>query len=349
MKAVIVGGGVAGLGIGWRLLQQGASVTLLERAQPGHGASWAAAGMIAPVGEMAGAPPAEIELALASAGLWPGFAAELEQASGLSIGYRKDGALLVADDPRALELRAAADPRLTLLDPAQAAARVPLLTGRLAGALWAPEEARVDNRALVRALAVAFERAGGKLVTNEAVIAIAPGKAQTPFNIYQGDVVLIAAGAWSGQVTPLAPLAPVKGQMIALAPPGGAAVDGPVIWGDGVYAVPRAGVLLVGATVERAGFDTSLNAAAAARLQARAADLMPELDRWTVAAHWAGLRPRSLDGLPLLGPTETPGLFVAGGQYRNGILFAPVIARMMADMMLGKAEPIAAFDPRRFA
>lgn len=349
MKAIIIGAGVAGLSIGWRLLQRGAQVTILERGQPGHGASWAAAGMIAPVGEMAGAPPAEIEMALGSAALWPGFAAALEQASGLPIGYRAEGALLVADDPDALQARAAADPGLQLLTPAEAALRAPLLTGAMAGALWAPNEARVDNRALTRALAVAFERAGGKLVTNEAVVAIGPGRVQTPFDIYEGDAVLVAAGAWSGQVTPAAPLTPVKGQMIALASPDGAAVGGPVIWGHGVYAVPRGAVLLVGATVETIGFDTSLDPNAAKMLRARATRLMPGLQDWTLADHWAGLRPRSPDGLPLLGPATMPTLFVAGGQYRNGILFAPAIAELMADMMLGRADVIAAFDPRRFA
>lgn len=347
MKVVIVGAGVAGLGIGWRLLQQGASVTVLDRGQPGHGASWAAAGMIAPVGEMAGAPQAEIDLALDAAALWPAFAAELEQASGMDLGYRAEGALLVADDVDALQARAAADPALQLLTPTEAALRAPLLTGRFTGALWASNEARVDNRALGRALAIAFERAGGQLVTNEAVIAIEPGRVRTPFKSHDGDAVLVAAGAWSGQVMPQIPMTPVKGQMIALS--NSAPVDGPVIWGDGVYAVPRGAALLVGATVERIGFDTSLDAKAAAQLRARATHLMPDLASWKLAGHWAGLRPRSPDGLPLLGPTQTPGVFVAGGQYRNGILFAPAIAALMADMLLGKAQPDPAFDPRRFA
>ena len=168
---------------------------------------------------------------------------------------------------------------------------------------------------------------------------------------------MIAAGAWSGLLD--IPITPVKGEMIALsppkeAPPHGAALPGPVIWGNGVYCVPRPhsgerGRLLVGATVQQAGFDTALTPAARDHLRGRAEALMPSLKDWTLADHWAGLRPASPDGLPLLGPTATGNLFVAGGQYRNGILFAPAIAQMMADLVRGQGRIIPAFDPQRFA
>jgi glycine oxidase len=144
------------------------------------------------------------------------------------------------------------------------------------------------------------------------------------------------------------PVTPVKGEMIALAPPTGAPLPGPVIWGNGIYMVPRGDRLLIGATVEDAGFDTSLTSDARQSLRARAEALMPSLRDWTLADQWAGLRPRSPDGLPLLGPTATPGVFIAGGQYRNGILFAPAIAKVMADLILGHGAVIPAFDPRRF-
>jgi glycine oxidase len=348
MKIVIVGAGVAGLAIGWRLRQQGAEVILLDRGLPGRGASWAAAGMIAPAGEMVGAPAAERDLAGRATELWPAFAAELEQACGLDIGYRREGALLVASDPKALEARAVADPALMPLTPEQVRARVPLLTGVIAGALWAPHEARVDNRALTRALAVAFERAGGRLVTQEAVVAIAGRAAVTPFARHAGDAVLVTAGAWSQALNPQLKLVPVKGQMIALQPPGDHGIDGPVVWGEDIYLVPRGGLVLAGATVEQAGFDTSLDPAAAQSLWARAARLMPALKQARLADHWAGLRPRTPDGLPLLGRVQ-PGVYVAGGQYRNGILFAPAIADMMAAAMRNDGPIPDAFDPLRFA
>lgn len=348
MKVVIVGAGVAGLSIGWRLLQKGASVTVLDRAQPGRGATWAAAGMLALLAELEDAAPAEVALAQEGAALWPAFAAELEAASGRSVGLSRSSTLILAADGSALE---AMRPRGQTLDRDQVMGLAPMLAP-VAGGLWAPDEAHVDNRALGEALTIAFLKAGGTLLPNEAVVAIdrKGGKATavlTPYGRYDGDVFLIAAGAWSGQLDDI-PMIPVKGEMIALAPPPGAALPGPMIWGNGVYLVPRGDRLLVGATMSEVGFDTALTIEARDRLRNRAEALVPSLKSWALDEHWAGLRPKSPDGLPLLGPTATPNLFVAGGQFRNGILFAPAIAQHMAAMLLGEAKPVPDFDPRRF-
>lgn len=359
MNIVIIGAGVAGLSIGWRLLQAGANVTILERAQPGGGATWASAGMIALAAELETSPPAEVSFAHQSNDLWPSFAAELEEVSGHPIGFTRSGALLLGNDGAMLASRATADPALTFLTAEDVCSRWPMLTGEYSGGLWAPNEAHVDNRALGRALTIAFLKAGGVLKPTEAVVNIFDYQGRivgvsTPFTRYPADAVLLAAGAWSGQVADV-PVTPVKGEMIALTPPPGEDFDfaGPVIWGPDVYLVPRpapdGGRLLVGATVEEAGFDTALTKGALATLRNRAVRVIPALARWKLDEHWAGLRPASPDGLPLLGPWgDKPGLFVASGQYRNGILFAPAIADLMAKMILGKAEPIAAFDPRRF-
>jgi glycine oxidase len=357
MKIIIIGAGVAGLSIGWRLLQAGAEVTILERGQAGGGATWAAAGMLAPEAEMGEAPAEEAEFLRQSSKLWPSFAAEIEDISGQSVGYARSGEVLLGDDVAVMTAKAAANPALSFLEPSAVRARWPMLTGEYAGALWAPSEAHVDNRALGQALTVAFLRAGGTLKPVEAAVKILEitggraGGVATPFTRYSADAVLLAAGAWSAQVVEGVPITPVKGEMIALTPPRDAAFDfsGPVIWGPGVYLVPRHDRLLAGATVEERGFDTSLSPETAWRLHKRAAAVIPALAGWRLDEHWAGLRPASPDRLPLLGPLEMPGLFIASGQYRNGILFAPAIARLMADMLLGKAEPIAAFDPRRFA
>lgn len=356
MKVVIIGAGVAGLSIGWRLSQAGVEVTVLERAQPGQGASWAAAGMLAVTAELEDAAEPERRLALDASSLWPAFAAELEQAAERPIGFRRDGALLLAGDGAALEVmraRAAADPKLALLDAGQARAKVPLLAQTALGGLWSGDEAHVDNRALSVALAVAFIKAGGALVANEAAVRIEKrgGRAAgvlTPYNQYDAGAVLVAAGAWSGLLDDI-PVAPVKGEVVALAPPPGARLPGAVVWGNHVYCVPRHGRLLVGATMQETGFDTSLTDTAKDDLQARAAGLMPALADWTVADHWAGLRPKAPDGLPLLGATATPNLFVAGGQFRNGILFTPAIAQKMADLLLGRGTVDPAFDPQRFS
>ncbi len=354
MKIVIIGAGVAGLGIGWRLLQAGVSVTILERARPGGGASWAAAGMLAVTAELEDAAEPERALALRANALWPGFATELEAASGRAVFLNQGGALLLAGDEAELAvMRARAEGgELRIVDAAEAKALVPLLGGALGG-LWSPHEAHVDNRALCEALTVAFLKAGGVLNPNEAAVRIEErgGRAsavQTSYGRYEADAVLVAAGAWSGLLEQL-PIVPVKGEVIALSPPSGTMLPGPVIWGEHVYCVPRHGRLLVGATVEEAGFDTSVTPAGRDHLRACAEKLMPSLKNWALSDHWAGLRPKSPDGLPLLGETATAGLFVAGGQYRNGILFAPAVAGEMADLIRGKAAVIPAFDPRRFA
>jgi glycine oxidase len=143
------------------------------------------------------------------------------------------------------------------------------------------------------------------------------------------------------------PVRPVKGEMIALQSPDGV-VPGPVVWGAGVYLVPRGDRLLVGATVQEIGFDTTLTAAARDHLRGHAERLMPALKDWRLVDHWAGLRPGSADGLPLLGPLGRPDVLVASGQFRNGILFAPAIARHVSAMAQGHEPPIPAFDPLRF-
>jgi glycine oxidase len=352
VNIVIIGAGVAGLGVGWRLLQAGCSVTILERSQPAMGASWAAAGMLAVTAELDDAPDAERALAQRAHALWPAFAAELEEASGRAIYFNQGGALLLAADAAELEaMRGRAQAHLRIVGPDEARRHVPLL-GPTVGGLWSPHEAHVDNRALGEALAVAFLKAGGTLYPNEAAVRfeVKDGRVsavQSPYRRYHADAVLIAAGAWTGLLDDI-PIKPVKGEMIALSPPDPALLHVPVVWGEDVYCVPRHGRLLVGATVQEDGFDTSPTPGARDELWSRAAKLMPQVAEWELADHWAGLRPKSPDGLPLLGPTRDAGLFMAGGQYRNGILFTPAIAQEMADIMLGKGNVVPDFDPRRF-
>ena len=337
MKALIVGAGVAGLGIGWRLAQAGVNTTILERGEPGMGASFAAAGMIAVAAETKGAPVAEIAFAERAQALWPAFAAGLEAASSIAISYRRNGALMLEQE-RPTHL----PPGGHWFDAEETRRRVSVGFGM--GAVWAPDEAQVDSRALTRALAEAFRRAGGQLLREE-VTAVEAGGVSTSSGHHEADAVIVAAGAWAAALG--LPVTPVKGQMIALAAPSGGEIPDPVIWGNGVYLVPRGDRLLVGATVEEAGFDLSLTDTARDDLRARAETVLPRLKDWTLVEHWAGLRPRSPDGLPLLGQLAN-GVFVAGGQYRNGILFAPAIADHLRDLVLGRATIIPEFDPRRF-
>jgi glycine oxidase len=361
MKVVIVGGGVAGLSIGWRLAQGGCEVVILERGAPGHGATWASGGMIAAAAETGHSDTPDAAFAQKSAEMWPDFAAEIERQSQSEIHYKRSGTLIAATSLEEFEtLSGRTTPGTSMLARAEALRLEPSLRSDIAGALSAPDDAQVDNRALGLALAFAFVNAGGVLQTNEAVIRfeVAQGRvtgALTPFAHYEGDVFVIAAGAWSGEIAGLpqdaiSPVVPVKGEMIALAPPDGVKLPSHLVWGEGVYLIPRNGYLFVGATVERAGFDTSVTDDARDWLLQRATSLMPDLKRWTIVEQWAGLRPGSPDDLPILGETTVPGLFVASGQFRNGILFAPAIAGAMSSLIMERRSPpeIAAFAPGRF-
>jgi glycine oxidase len=358
MKVVIIGAGVAGLSIGWRLRQAGVAVTILDRAQPARGATWASAGMISVAGEMNDPHAAETQFGNHSSKLWPDFAIEIEAASGQTIGYRQDGALIVArtdESWRKLQSHTATE----LLNREQSLARQPMLTSVITGSLWAPDDAQVDNRALGDALAAAFRAAGGELVPNEAVVdvIVQSGRAVaavTPFRHIEADTFLLAAGAWSGSFgglppEALPPVRPIKGEMIAVAPPTGIPLPPYVIRDERVYLVPRRDRLLIGATMREAGFDTAITREAAAQLSEAAIDLLPGLAGWDIVDHWAGLRPGSPDGLPVLGETAVSNFYVASGQFRNGILFAPAIAEHLSRLILKQATEIPDFSPKRFA
>lgn len=358
MKVVIIGAGVAGLGIGYRLAKAGAEVTILERAQVGNGATTASAGMIAAAAELGHANTPEAAFAARAYELWPAFAADLEAQTGIDIGYRKSGSLLVRMKGEPDDGRSSLSDKLQVLDAAEARAREPGLSEDIAGAVFAPEEAQVDSQALCRALAIGFVRAGGTVLENEAVIRFefSGGRilgVSTPFATYSADVYILAAGAWTSRIFGLPPeivppVTPVKGEIVVLSPPPGAGALRHVIWGNGIYLTPRRGRLLVGATMERAGFDTALTRQALSWLHQRATGLMPALKEWRLAEHWAGLRPGSPDGMPILGATALEGLFVASGQYRNGILFAPAVSEVLSRLVLERTAVDAAFDPRRF-
>lgn len=364
MKILVVGAGVAGLSIGWRLAQTGYSVDILEAGLTGRAASWAAAGMIGAAGELSDGKSELAVMGREAMALWPGFAQEIETASGRTISYRADGALVVAldgDSALRLQQRHAALIRsgdgAEWLSTAEARKREPVLAPDIAGALYVAADAQVDNRALTDALAEAFRRAGGRILENTRVESLLAqnGRVQgvaTNAGVRAADAVVVCAGAWSGllgEVMP--PIRPAKGQMAALVPPPGATIPTRPIWGNAAYLVPRQGRVLLGATVEEAGFDTGVTKAVLENLLERARRLAPDIENWPVVESWAGLRPRTPDDAPVLGPTGVDGLFVACGQFRNGILFAPVIADALKRFVSGTEVgfPAQAFRLDRFA
>jgi glycine oxidase len=365
MKVVIVGAGIAGLAIAWRLSQAGAIVEIVERGIVGRGATWAAAGMLAPGAELEAEPEPIAALARRSRQAWPQFAFDLESESGCGIGYSEPGSLLIAvDQDRAHELQqrvvrlAASGTLVEWIDPADLRRREPLLSTEIYGALHIAGDAQVDTRRISHALRVALERRNVTIRENTEVRglhveAVGVRGVLCAGATIEADAVLVASGAWMNMLgrseAALPPVYPVKGQMVSVEPPEKTVLPQSLLWSEDVYLVSRSDRTLIGATVEDAGFDTSVSREAGVRLVSAASRLIPSISQWRVTETWASLRPRTPDGAPVLGATAIRGLYVAGGQFRNGILFAPAMADAMRNMVLnGSSHDFMAFDPRRF-
>ena len=353
--AVIVGGGVIGLACAWRATRRGARVAVVERAQPPAGATRVAAGMLAPVGELAFGEPELLKMNLAAAELYPDFVAELERASGVSTGYRRDGALHVAlDRDEAAELRRVHELQRSLglgaewLPPRRCRELEPGLTPSFNGGVHAPEEGSIDPRALSAALlaALSFEQ-GVEVLTGSGVEAalfdgerIGGVRTEGGEELRAGAVVL-AAGAWSGQAQWLPerarpPVRPVKGQILELRAREGVPVCRRIVASERVYLVPRPdGRLIAGATVEEQGFDTAVTAGGVHELLREAYRLLPEVAEMELIEATAGLRPGTPDNLPRIGPSGVGGLLWATGHYRNGILLAPLAANLLVEQLEG--------------
>ena len=356
--AVIVGGGVIGLASAWRLAQGGARVVVVERdARPPVGATRVAAGMLAPVGELAFGEPELLELTLAAAALYPAFVAELEQASGVATGHSVTGALHVAlDRDEAAQLRRVHDLQRSLgleaewLAPRACRALEPGLTPSLAGGVIAAGEGSIDPRALVAALLAALEREGAEvrvrtevseaLLEGDRIAGVRTGSGEE----LRGAATVLACGAWSGRSRWLPEHArpavrPVKGQILELRSPGGGeAPISRIVASERVYLVPRAdGRLVAGATVEEQGFDTAVTAGGVHELLREAYRLLPELAEMELVEAMAGLRPGTPDNLPVVGPGALEGLILATGHHRNGILLAPLAAARVVESLEGVA------------
>lgn len=365
----IIGAGVAGLGIGWRLARAGCRVTVVDRGEAGRGATWAAAGMLA--AGLEAEPGEERLLALnqASQRLWPAFRDELETASGIAIGYRDQGTLSVAltrDDAAQLRFAFEFQRKAGIALEWQNGHRVRrlephLAPGTVAGVL-SPNDHQVDNRRLAAALKAAFLKAGGELREHTPVEAIDVEGERARGLVVDGgrvpaDVVVLAAGPWSADVQGLPavarpPVRPLKGQLLALRMDPRAPVLEHVLWAPRVYLVPRGdGRLIVGATVEEQGFDPDLTAGGVLALLEAAWRAVPGIEELPIDELWVGFRPTSRDDAPILGPTPIEGLFMATGQHRNGILLTPLIAVDVSEAILTGRVPerIAGFTLDRFA
>ncbi|MFT3808296.1 MAG: FAD-dependent oxidoreductase [Micropepsaceae bacterium] len=358
MKIAVIGGGVAGLGIAWRLAQAGSAVTVFESgALPARtgAATWASAGMLCARLEMGHAPAALAAFAMSARAAWPAFAAEIERTSGISPGFAETGAVVTAAGY-------AADEAVAAVDGTVARRLEPGLSDHIDSALWAADEARADPRWLALGLARAALRAGVTLVPEARVNRVTESGGRVTGVVTAGgaqrfDHVVLAAGAWTGGLlkvsnVPGPPVRPVKGQMLSLEGNPRAMPVRRLIWAEGVYIVPQAdGRIILGATQEEAGFDTSLDETAMEALRWCAVKAVPGLAALKVAERFCGFRPASDDGLPVLGGVGPEGLTLASGQFRNGILFAPLIADSAALHVLEGRLPALArpFAAARFA
>jgi glycine oxidase len=360
----IVGGGLIGLSIAWRARQLGLDVLVLERDEPGATASFVGAGILAPVSEPAGGPSGLEELAIVSCAAYPAFADELAEESGEPVDLRRCGVLRLArSEAEAAELRAlqaaqlARGRRAEWLDEASWRALEPGVASCVGG-LHTPEDGVVDARTLTRALLriLGDTVAAGRGATGALRSANRLTGVETSDGPVRAEHVVVAAGAWSGALDWLPrearpPVRPVKGQLLVLRPAKAEQPPGPVVWTRDVYAAARAdGRVVVGGTVEDAGFDVAVAPEAEASLRTAAAEALPSLAGYELAESLAGLRPGSRDGAPIIGPGTLEGLVLATGHFRKGILLAPATADAVAALLVGDPVPplLEPFAPGRF-
>jgi glycine oxidase len=353
---IVVGGGVIGLASAWRIAQRGLSVTVLERDEPGGGATRVSAGMLAPVTESEFEDEPLLAERLAAAESWPRFAAELAEASGVDCGYRRNGCLSVALDADELaDVRRHHEFRLELglgadwLLPSACRELEPALSPSTAGGSFTPDDGEVDPRALTAALLAALERVPVPVVAQAEVVAAQlegdrlTGVRTADGRAHAAEMIVLAAGCWSGACSWLPEAArpavrPVKGQILRLRGQADDPVIERTIRTPEVYVVPRAsGEVVVGATVEERGFDTTVTAGAVHELLREAYRALPELAELELAEAGAGLRPGTPDNRPVVARGALGGLLVATGHYRNGILLAPTTATRVAELAAERA------------
>ncbi|HYP99761.1 MAG TPA: glycine oxidase ThiO [Polyangiaceae bacterium] len=361
---LIIGAGIMGTSAAWELARHGLQCLVLERSVPGAEASSAAAGILGAQAE-AHAPGPMTELCLASRARYEKFAATLVNETHIDVGYRACGVLRVGFERAAVTKlkQAAAWQRKTRLSVQELATREltalePALSSKLAGGVRFAGDSRVEPRALLRALHIAALARGARFQSGAFVrrVALEDGRAVGVVlddgSELRAKNVLVAAGSWTSLIDgigiPAGRVIPARGQIIELELPTPPLSH--VVFGPGVYLVPRDdGRLLIGSTLEFVGHERKVTAGAVRDLLQSATALVPTLERAALCATWSNFRPYTKDELPLLGPTQIPGLFLSSGHYRNGILLAPISAEIVRSAILGQRPPVAidAFRPER--
>lgn len=364
---VVVGAGIVGLAVAWRLAQRGPGVVVVDRGVPGREASWVGAGMLAPATEAQFGEEELLALTLAGNERWELFAEELGELTGLPAGLRRCGILHLGLDRDEVEAvrrlhRFQSDLGLPVewVKPSDARALEPGLTPSCAGGILSRHEGEVDPRQTCAALLRACELAGVHVLAGDAVVgALVDGAALRGVVTASGtrleaDRVVLCSGAWGAPWLPedaRPPVRPVKGQVVNLVHPAGRRIAERCIWTPWVYVVPRGdGRVCIGATVEEKGFDTTPTAGGVHELLREAYRVLPDVAELDFVEAIAGLRPGSPDNMPLLGEGALDGLLLATGHYRNGILLAPITGELVTALLHGEepAVPLARFAPGRF-
>jgi glycine oxidase len=375
----VVGGGIVGLAVAWRTRLRGLSVTVLERDGVGKDcATSVAAGMLAPVSEVefGEAGRGVLELGLRSARLWPEFATELERATGIDVGLRRGGTLVVArdeDEARELERQLALRESLGLpvrrLRPSAARELEPALAPTVRLALEAPDDHSVDPRLVLAALWRACELTGVRLRERAPVTCVeldGPAERVVGVTLVDGErvdagQVVLAAGAWTAELEGLPPHArvpvrPVKGQILRLRDPEGPGLLQRVVRFEGGYLVPRGdGRYVLGATMEERGFERHPRVGGVYEVLRDAHELVPGVSEFQIEELGVGFRPSTPDNAPAIGPGALEGLVWATGHHRNGILLAPLTGELVADVLVREPSDddggslLSTCDPGRFA
>jgi glycine oxidase len=366
LKAIVMGGGIIGCSVAWRLAAEGIVTTVLERGRVGQEASWAAAGMIAPQAEAEGPGPF-FDFCMKARDTFDGIVDRLVREGGVDPEYDRAGILYVAldtDERVQLERRArwqrSVGAPLEELGGAEARRVEPMLSPEAVYAIHMPTNRRTDNRKLTQAYAAAARKAGAEFVEGARVEALATrgeravGVLMDDGSTLEADVVVNAAGAWAGEIRGLeadrVKLHPVRGQIVCfeVAPE----TIGPALFSLRGYVVPRRdGRLLAGSTMEEAGYDKSVTLAGLDKIARGAAAIVPTLGAATFREAWAGLRPATRDLLPVLGfSPSVSNVLWAAGHFRSGILLSAITGEIIVDLVKGRrpAVELSAFSAARF-
>lgn len=366
LETIVIGGGIAGFATALALWEHEAAVTVVEASRPGAEATGASAGMLAAQYEAGGAGP-RLRLCLESRTRYPRFVERLEELSGHALQIRWDGLLvanLTAAEHRAAEDAVAWQRSLglaaELIGPGEATGLQPGVATDLESYIWLPSEGQVDSQRLAAAMGDAIARTGIRLISGNRVAGIlveegaADGVRMVDGRRLEGDAVVVAAGAWSDQLEGLPrrlPVRPVRGQMLRFST-GTLALRRIIASHAGRYVVPRTDeTTLAGSTMEEVGFDRSITEEGLQGVHDAAARLVPALRNLRPLERWAGLRPISADGSPIIGPDpDLRGLFYATGYGRDGILMAPLAGAAVADLLVKGVSEIdwRPFGPGRF-